>query len=157
MSILDDQELFSKGLQLFKDNNLDNSLNYINKIKNKNLNTLKLLSQIYKKKNDVKNTKIILNKIMNLDKKNLYALYNLGVMYYNKGGDMLNEANNIKDFKKYDHAKKKAENLMLKGLPYIEKCHELDNLDRNILLVLKELYYRNGNNSKYKEISEKLK
>ena len=28
------------------------------------------------------------------------ALYNLGVMYYNKGGDMLNEANNIKDFKK---------------------------------------------------------
>ena len=61
MSILDDQELFSKGLQLFKDNNLDNSLNYINKIKNKNLNTLKLLSQIYKKKNDVKNTKFILN------------------------------------------------------------------------------------------------
>lgn len=85
------------------------------------------------------------------------ALYNLGVMYYNRGGDMLNEANNIKDFKKYDNAKKKAENLMLKGLPYIEKCHELDNLDRNILLVLKELYYRNGNNSKYKEISEKLK
>ena len=85
------------------------------------------------------------------------ALYNLGVMYYNRGGDMLNEANNIKDFKKYDHAKKKAENLMLKGLPYIEKCHELDNLDKNILLVLKELYYRNGNNSKYKEISEKLK
>ena len=85
------------------------------------------------------------------------ALYNLGVMYYNRGGDMLNEANNIKDFKKYDHAKKKAENLMLKGLPYIEKCHELDNLDQNILLVLKELYYRNGNNSKYKEISEKLK
>ena len=85
------------------------------------------------------------------------ALYNLGVMYYNRGGDMLNEAHNIKDFKKYDHAKKKAENLMLKGLPYIEKCHELDNLDKNILLVLKELYYRNGNNSKYKEISEKLK
>ena len=85
------------------------------------------------------------------------ALYNLGVMYYNRGGDMLNEANNIKDFKKYDQAKKKAENLMLKGLPYIEKCHELDNLDKNILLVLKELYYRNGNNSKYKEISEKLK
>ena len=85
------------------------------------------------------------------------ALYNLGVMYYNRGGDMLNEANNIKDFKKYDNAKKKAENLMLKGLPYIEKCHELDNLDKNILLVLKELYYRNGNNSKYKEISEKLK
>ena len=85
------------------------------------------------------------------------ALYNLGVMYYNKGGDMLNDANNIKDFKKYDIAKKKAENVMLKGLPYVEKCYELDSSDKNIMLVLKELYYRNGNNEKYKEISDKLK
>ena len=85
------------------------------------------------------------------------ALYNLGVMYYNKGGDMLNDANNIKDFKKYDIAKKKAENVMLKGLPYVEKCYELDSSDKNIMLVLKELYYRNGNNDKYKEISDKLK
>ena len=36
---------------------------------------------------------------------------------------MLNEANNIKDFKKYDIAKKNAENIMLKGLPFIEKCY----------------------------------
>ena len=78
-------------------------------------------------------------------------------MYYNKGGDMLNDANNIKDFKKYDNAKKKAENVMLKGLPYVEKCYELDSSDKNIMLVLKELYYRNGNNDKYKEISDKLK
>tara|TARA_Y100000589_G_scaffold70929_1_gene63282 strand:- start:2262 stop:3422 length:1161 start_codon:yes stop_codon:yes gene_type:complete len=85
------------------------------------------------------------------------ALYNLGVMYYNNGGDMLNEANNIKDFKKYDIAKKNAENVMLKGLPYVEKCYELDSSDKNIMLVLKELYYRNGNNEKYKEISDKLK
>ena len=43
MSILDDQELFSKGLQLFKDNNLDNSLNYINKIKNKKPQYIKVI------------------------------------------------------------------------------------------------------------------
>ena len=49
------------------------------------------------------------------------ALYNLGVMYYNKGGDMLREANNIKDFKKYDIAKTNADNTMLKGLPDILK------------------------------------
>ena len=30
---------------------------------------------------------------------------------------MLKEANNIKDFKKYDVAKTKADNMMLKGLP----------------------------------------
>ena len=85
------------------------------------------------------------------------ALYNLGVMYYNKGGDMLKDANNIKDFKKYDVAKNKANDMMLQGLPFVEKCHKIDPNDKNILLVLKELYYRNGNDSKYNEITKKLK
>jgi tetratricopeptide (TPR) repeat protein len=53
------------------------------------------------------------------------ALYNLGVMYYNKGGDMLKKANNIKDFKKYEIEKNKADETMLKGLPYIEKCYAI--------------------------------
>jgi tetratricopeptide (TPR) repeat protein len=85
------------------------------------------------------------------------ALYNLGVMYYNKGGDMLKEANNIKDFKKYDIAKNNAEQTMLKGLPFIESCYNIDSEDKNILLVLKELYYRNGDDEKYKNIITKLK
>ena len=85
------------------------------------------------------------------------ALYNLGVMYYNKGGDMLKEANNIKDFKKYDIAKNNAEQTMLKGLPFIESCYNIDSEDKNILLFLKELYYRNGDDEKYKNIITKLK
>ena len=85
------------------------------------------------------------------------ALYNLGVMYYNKGANMLKEANNIKDWKKADAYTKKAEAKMLKGLPYIEKCHEIDSEDKNILLVLKELYYRNGDDEKYKNIITQLK
>tara|TARA_B100001059_G_scaffold64527_2_gene60564 strand:- start:8669 stop:9829 length:1161 start_codon:yes stop_codon:yes gene_type:complete len=85
------------------------------------------------------------------------ALYNLGVMYYNKGGDMLKVANNIKDFKKYDIAKNNAEQTMLKGLPFIESCYNIDSEDKNILLVLKELYYRNGDDEKYKNIITKLK
>ena len=85
------------------------------------------------------------------------ALYNLGVMYYNKGGDMLKDANNIKDFKKYEIAKNNANNMMLQGLPFVEKCHKIDPNDKNILLVLKELYYRNGNDSMYNEITKKIK
>jgi tetratricopeptide (TPR) repeat protein len=85
------------------------------------------------------------------------ALYNLGVMYYNKGGDMLKNANNIKDFKKYEIEKNKADETMLKGLPYIEKCYAIEPDDKNILLVLKELYYRNGNDEAYKTVSDKLK
>tara|TARA_B100000963_G_scaffold97668_1_gene84350 strand:+ start:5610 stop:6770 length:1161 start_codon:yes stop_codon:yes gene_type:complete len=85
------------------------------------------------------------------------ALYNLGVMYYNKGGDMLKDANNIKDFKKYEIAKNNANNMMLQGLPFVEKCHKIDPNDKNILLVLKELYYRNGNDSMYNDVTKKLK
>ena len=85
------------------------------------------------------------------------ALYNLGILYYNKGGNMLKEANNIKDFKKYDIAKSNADQTMLEGLDYVERCHELNSEDQNILLVLKELYYRNGDDEKYDAVISKLK
>ena len=78
-------------------------------------------------------------------------------MYYNKAGEMLKQAESIKDFKKYDVAKKNADEFMLKGLPHIEKCYYLNPNDKNILIVLKELYYRNGNDEKYREIASKLK
>ena len=85
------------------------------------------------------------------------ALYNLGVMYYNKGGEMIKEANNMSDWRKADAHTKKAETTMLKALPHIEACYELDGGDKNILLILKELYYRNGNDTGYKEVTSKLK
>ncbi len=85
------------------------------------------------------------------------ALYNLGVMYYNKGGEMIKEANNMSDWKKADAHTKKAEGMMLKALPHIEACYELEPNDKNILIVLKELYYRNGNDAAYKEVTSKLK
>ena len=85
------------------------------------------------------------------------ALYNLGVLYYNKGGDMIKEANNMSDWRKADAHTKKAEETMLKALPHIETCYNLDANDKNILLILKELYYRNGNTDKYQEVSSKLK
>ena len=37
------------------------------------------------------------------------ALYNLGTIYYNKGGDMIKEANNMSDWRKSDAHTKKAE------------------------------------------------
>ena len=85
------------------------------------------------------------------------ALYNLGVMYYNKAGEQIKAANEIKDFKKYDNAKKLAEQTMLKGLPYIEQCYKIQPDDKNILIILKEIYYRNGNDEGYKEVTSKLK
>ena len=49
MIILTIKPLF-QGLELYKKNQLDNSLKFLMRIENKDLNTLKLLSQIHIKK-----------------------------------------------------------------------------------------------------------
>jgi tetratricopeptide (TPR) repeat protein len=84
------------------------------------------------------------------------ANYNLGIMCYNKGGELNNKANDTRDFAKADKIKANAESIMLEGLPYMEACYRLQPDDKNILIVLKELYYRNGDETKYKEIVSKL-
>ena len=84
------------------------------------------------------------------------ANYNLGIMFYNKAGELLKKANDTRDYKKADVIKNNAESIMFKSLPYIETCYRLQPDDKNILIVLKELYYRNGDDVKYKEIVSKL-
>ena len=81
MNNLNDESLFTKGLEYYKKNQLEDSLNFLVKIKKKNLNTLKLISIILIKKNDIKNAKIALNKILSYDKKNLFAINSLGDLY----------------------------------------------------------------------------
>ncbi len=78
MSNFKDESLYFKGLEYYKKNQLDNCLDYLVKIKKKNLNTLKLICQTYIKKNDIKNAKITLNEILSLDKESLFALNCLG-------------------------------------------------------------------------------
>ena len=81
MNKYDDQSLYSKGLDFFKNNKLDQALELFKKIENKNINSLNILSKICIKKNEIKNAKNYLNKILNLDKENLFALNSLGDVY----------------------------------------------------------------------------
>ena len=78
MKDIHDDKLYSLGLEHYKKNKLDNSYDCLIKIKKKNLNTFKLISNIHIKKNDFKNAKISLNKILGFDKENLFALNSLG-------------------------------------------------------------------------------
>lgn len=84
------------------------------------------------------------------------AIYNLGALYFNEAGDILKTAGDIKDNKVYEQETKRAEGLLQKALPYLEKAHQLDAKDRNTLISLKELYFRNGNEAKYAEIKALL-
>ena len=78
MSNFSDESLYSKGLEKFRKNQLDNSLELLLSINKKNLKAFKLISRIYIKKNDFENAKLFLTRILNLDKANLFALNSLG-------------------------------------------------------------------------------
>ncbi len=93
---------------------------------------------------------------VDIDPSSFDANYGLGGLYYNKAVEMFDKANDISDFKKADNLMKKAEVIMLKSLPYMEVCYKINPDDKTILTVLKALYYRNGDDVKYKEVSEKL-
>ena len=93
MSNFDYKSLYFRGLELYKKNQLDNSLKFLMRIENKDLNTLKLLSQIHIKKKDFSIAKTILIEILRLDKKNLFALNNLG--------DLSKIERNFEDAEKY--------------------------------------------------------
>lgn len=84
------------------------------------------------------------------------AIYNLGALYFNEGGDILKTAGDISDNKVYEQETKRAEALLQKALPYLEKAHKLDAKDKNTLISLKELYFRNGDEAKYAEIKALL-
>ncbi len=99
------------------------------------------------------------NKCLELDPKYFNALYNVGVMYFNKGVEQMNDANSETDSKKYNEKKKVGEATLKEALPYFEKALELapDNANKQAVLEsLKTLYYRFDMTDKYKEVEDEL-
>ena len=76
------------------------------------------------------------------------ALYNLGVIYYNRGTEKEGEASNERDNKKYEALKKQADEIFLESAPYFEKAAKSAETENNkanqklALEVLKSIYYR---------------
>lgn len=80
------------------------------------------------------------------------AYYNLGVVYFNKGAELNNRLDKIKDPKEHEKKKKEVENLFNLSLPQLEKAYQLNPKDKNILYSLKQIYARLGNTEKYNKI-----
>jgi tetratricopeptide (TPR) repeat protein len=97
------------------------------------------------------------NKAIELNPENFESILNLGVLYYNRGAEELNAANDIKDIRAYEAARKNAEETFRESLVQIEIAHELRPDDVMVLETLKSLYYRFEMNDKYNEVDQKLK
>ena len=86
------------------------------------------------------------------------ALFNLGAIYYNKGGEVINEANKlpINETARYEKMLADGNNYLNMALPYLEKCETLQPKDKATLVSLKEIYTRLNMNEKRTAINDKL-
>lgn len=84
------------------------------------------------------------------------AQYNLGALFFNLGADATNLASNSDDEVEYQKLKANADHLFEKATIYLEKAHELDPNNVNVMNSLLQVYLRNENMEKYKEMKNKL-
>ncbi|MFO7999625.1 MAG: tetratricopeptide repeat protein [Marinilabilia sp.] len=85
------------------------------------------------------------------------ALFNLGVIYFNQGIEQMGVANDETEHEKFQEEKAKADSLFKKARPLMEKAHEIEPENTDVLQSLKGLYYRFDESEKYNEVNEKLK
>ncbi|TRX70519.1 tetratricopeptide repeat protein [Carboxylicivirga sp. M1479] len=95
-------------------------------------------------------------KCLEIDDSFFNALYNIGVIYYNKGVEQQNVANDKTTTKEFNAAMDVANGFWEKSLPYMEKAHEVQPEEAAVLETLKGLYYRFERMDKYNEVKAKL-
>ena len=75
-------------------------------------------------------------------------------MYFNKGVELKNKANDSDNDKVYKKLNAQASSKFDASLPYLEKAYNLEPKDKNTLLSLKQLYYLKGDYKKSEEMKK---
>jgi tetratricopeptide (TPR) repeat protein len=85
--------------------------------------------------------------------------YNLGVIHYNNGVSVMNEAGQLPPdaTEEYDAKIEEGKQHLEKALPFMEKAYEIDSTEMAIMESLRQIYYRLKMNDKYDEMNEKIK
>lgn len=86
------------------------------------------------------------------------AYINIGALYVNKAIEFQNAASDLPldKQKEYEDLIAKADTLLKKALPYLEKAYELEPNNRATIITLKDIYTRNKQLDKAKELNMKL-
>ena len=93
-----------------------------------------------------------------LDSTQFTPYYNLGVIFYNRGVNVLNEATQLpaNAAKEYDEKINVGKTHLKEALPYIEKAYSIDSTEVAIMESLRLIYYRLQMTKKYDEINKKI-
>lgn len=86
------------------------------------------------------------------------ANYNMGAMFFNKGVEWNNKANDLplSEKKKYQEFSKNADEQFKKALPFLEKAHEINPNDVDVAKPLLKIYQMQNETEKYKALKEKV-
>lgn len=86
------------------------------------------------------------------------ALYNLGAMYFNKGAEKVNAANEVppKQQKLYNDLMNEAKDWFSKAQPIFERAHAINPEDISTIRSLRDIYARTGDDDKLIDMTQKL-
>ncbi len=96
------------------------------------------------------------DKAIELDPTQADAYAGIGRLIYNKGVAMADAANEIKDNKLYNAAKKKADAVFAESIPFFKKAAELKPAEMEYKRTLKNLYYRLKMDKEYEAIDKEM-
>jgi tetratricopeptide (TPR) repeat protein len=99
-------------------------------------------------------------KALELDPNYADAIYNLAIIYIDRGNNYIIEANKLPNNKaseaKYNDLKKKFETELSNAIPLLEKARELNPKDVNTLTTLREVYVKTNKLEKATEVKKAL-
>ena len=99
-------------------------------------------------------------KALEIDPNYTDAIYNLAVIYIDRGNNYINEANKLPNNKssetKYNELKKKFDTELSNALPLLEKARELSPKDTSTLTTLREVYVKLNKLDKAAEVKKVL-
>jgi len=128
------------------------------KIDNTNPSIFFAVGTIYDQMGDVQKATSAYENAIRINPDYFEANYNLGALYVNQAADILDKANDLPldAVKEYDLEKTRADEMLQKSIPYLEKSLELMPEDVNTMVSLKEIYTRLGMTEKLEMINTKL-
>ncbi len=120
---------------------------------------------LYDQAKDFENAEKEYKVCLEIDPAYFNALYNLGVLFYNKGVEQNNKANDLKDMKAFDRAREEANGMFKSALPFMEKAYQIIDAKSDaavadkiaVLESLKSLYYRFDDITNYNRVSDAIK
>ena len=104
--------------------------------------------------NDYAKAEEFFKKSIEINAGNAEAQTNMGRIYFNQGVNMLDEASDIADVKKYNEEKEKAMLLFKKALPYFEASFKIDPAVSDNKIALRSIYYNLGMGDKFEEMDK---